>query len=235
MVADKIKKPISVLLVLSAILSGLLFFGFVPVHPKLQALSSEQQSSFIEFPLRQPDAYPLGIAIDGKGHIWFAEANTDLLVEFFPSNQTFVSFPIPTEPHLAMIWFLLFDRYGNLWFADPVQPLLWRFTPSTHVFANFTTADQYLKAYDLAYNSASNRIWFTAVYSNQIGAFQIESDGSAQIISSVSLPTTDNGNTGPSGITFDASGNLFVSESFAGKIVEYDPATGSFSHVWNLP
>lgn len=173
--------------------------------------------------------------MDANGHVWFAEANTDLLVEFFPTNQSYVSFPIPTQPHLAMIWFLVFDQSGNLWFADPVQSLIWKFVPSSHSFSNYTTNDQNLKPYGLAYNPDTKQIWFTSVYSNQIGSFQILAGGSAQISSVVTLPTANGKNTGPSGITLDSNGNVFVSESFASKIVEYDPQTSSFVHVWNLP
>ncbi|MDG6997096.1 MAG: hypothetical protein JRN52_14335 [Nitrososphaerota archaeon] len=206
-------------------------FGRVP---EVQA-STPPSSSIVQFPLQQPNAYPLGITVDARGHVWFAEANTDLLIEFFPNNQSYVSYPIPTEPHLAMIWYLAFDQFGNLWFADPVQPMIWRFSPATHQFANFTTGDPNLKPYALVYEPSSEKMWFTSVYSNQIGAFQISPTGAAQIVTSITLPSGNGQNTGPSGITIDASGDIFVSESFAAKIVEYNPASRSFVYVWSLP
>jgi len=193
-----------------------------------------------EVAIPQNNSYPVGIAVGPEGNIWFANANTDSITKYIPANGTFLNFHIPTTPHLAMIWFLIFDSNGNLWFNDAAQPLLWRFTPTTGEFANFSTGSPEEDPFGLLYEPQSNEIWFTSTYTDQIGAFQITpSKGSATLVTSVSLP--ENGtpgiiqNNGPSGIAFGSGGDILVSESFSGRIVEYSPSTNQFIHSWQLP
>jgi virginiamycin B lyase len=195
-------------------------------------------SPITEFPLNVSGSYPLGVTTDSAGNVWFANANTDMISVFFPSNDTFRNFPIPTPPHLAMIWFPLFDRNGYLWFGDPVQPLIWRFSPFTDQFTNYTTGSSNLEPYSMVYNPNTNQIWFSTVNTTgtgEIGAFQISPNETARLVSSVLLPSPSGANAESAGVASDSQGDVFVSEPLAGKIVEYDPNTGDFLHIWSLP
>jgi streptogramin lyase len=179
----------------------------------------------------QPTAYPLGITTDSHGNVWFAEDNYDQLVEFVPSNSTFRYYPIPTQHHLAWIWFMLFDSVGNLWFSDEGQPLLWRFSPSQAAFANFSAGAA--QPYGLAYDQARSLVWFTSLRTNQVGYFSI-SGGSAALGNVVTIPGSSPGPE-PSGIVVDGAGDVYVALTFKAEIAELNGNDLSVMRTWQLP
>ncbi len=191
-----------------------------------------------EIPIPQPESVPLGITVDRSGNVWFAEDNTDMIVEYIMANQNFKTFHIPTNQHLAFIWFLIFDKNGYLWFADNTQPLLWRFSPSTGQFANFTTGSNSIEPFGLAYDQSSNQIWFTSTRSDQVGLFQLHSDGSAQIVQTIGLSSESSCfgvGTEPSGIALDGRGNVYIAETCVAKIIEINEGSYATEHTWDLP
>lgn len=182
------------------------------------------------FPLGRSGAYPLGMTTDSAGHVWFAEDNSDSIVEFLPSNSTFHYYHIPTNPHLAWIWFLVFAG-GSLWFADDYQHVIWSFSPTTHAFANYSAGAA--QPFSLAYDQSEGRIWFTSLLTNQIGYFQLEG-GAADLGRLVNITAPAPG-AGPSDIVFDGSGNLYVTETFQGKIIELNGTNYDVVRTWTLP
>ncbi len=208
--------------------------GQTPVRANTTIASSN--TPIKEIPL--PDgSQPLGITLDNKDNVWLAENNPARIVEFNPSNQTFKNYPIPMNG-TSMIWFMVFDSRGNLWFANQVQPYLWRFTPSTGQFANFTTGNQYVRPFGLAYEPNTQQIWFTSTYTDQIGYFNIYGQNAVlgNLINATGTPILPNPPLyGPTGIQIGPNGNIFVSEPFSGNVVEYSPAAQKFVNVWKLP
>ena len=183
------------------------------------------------------DSQPLGITLDSKGNVWFAEGNSSAIVEYNPSQQTFKKYPIPMNG-TSMIWFLVFDNSGNLWFANQIQPYLWRFTPSTGQFANFSTGKEFVRPFGLAYDPSTQKIWFTSTYTDQIGYFDLNGDQATlgKLINATGTPVLSNPPYfGPTGIQIGPKGNIFVSEPFSGNIVEYSPSQQKFVNVWKLP
>jgi hypothetical protein len=183
------------------------------------------------YQLSKPTAYPLGITTDEGGNVWFAEDNFDALVEFNPSNSTFRTFNIPTDTHLAWIWFLAFDQSGYLWFSDESQSLIWRFSPSTGTFVNFTAGGA--SPFAIAYDSARSRIWFTSLRTDQVGYFTL-SDEKAQPGRILNLSGSSVG-AGPSGIVVGQDGNVYLAETFEAKIVELNGSDLSVLRTWELP
>ena len=206
-------------------------------HPvnEVQAYGDPAGSPVHEIDIPQSQAYPLGITLDSAGNVWFAEAQTDLIVEYFVSNGTFHSYPIPVSPPVATIWFLCFDAKGYLWFADPTLPLIWRFSPEDLSFDNFTTGFVNVSPYGLAYQSSTNQLWFTSPQTNQLGFFQISQNETPSLGMMTNIPTFGRSSFGPAGITLDSSGDVFVSVPTAGEIDEYSPQTQTFLHTWLLP
>ncbi|MHB8568486.1 MAG: Vgb family protein [Nitrososphaerales archaeon] len=135
-----------------------------------------------EFKIPQNNSYRLGLATDSNGNGWFGEGNTDSIVEFITSNQTFRSFHVAISPQLAFIWTPVFDSSGNLWFTTTNGSLIWRLNTKNGQFASFTTSNQNTQPYTLAYDAQSNQLWFTSLFSNQFGAFQLSSDGFASLV-----------------------------------------------------
>jgi streptogramin lyase len=193
-----------------------------------------------EFPLpsNQSLAYPLGLATDSKGNVWFGEGNTDNIVEFILSNQTFRTFHIPVPSgEFAWIWTPVFDSSGNLWFSTTNGSLIWRLNTTDGEFQSFTTGNSNVQPYTLAYNPETNQLWFTSFASDQFGVFQI-SGQSATIENVYQLPITGSlkfGSLGAADIALDDQGNVYVTESYVGEIAKFSQSTGQLEHVWQLP
>jgi streptogramin lyase len=200
-----------------------------PARPSPSAASSDPPVATFSVP--QTGAYPVGVVTDRRGDVWFAEDNTDALVEFIPANSTFRSFPIPTPQHLAWIWYMVFDGTGKLWFADESQQLIWSFNPTTRTFANYSagTASPMV----LSYDPARNRLWFTSLTTSQVGYFDLA--GGEAVLAKVANITAPVPGAGVSGLAVDPAGDVFVAESFQAKIVELNGTTLSVMRTWNLP
>lgn len=180
--------------------------------------------------ISEPGSYPLGIATDSMGRVWFAEDNSDSIVEFTPSNSTFHTYPIPTAHHLAWIWFLVFAG-GDIWFSDESQPLIWSFSPATHTFSNFSAGSSH--PFALSYDQANGKMWFTSLRTEQVGFFDI-SGGVARLGRVVNLTAPSPG-AGPSGVVTDGKGDLYVAETYQARIVELNGSTLSVVRTWQLP
>jgi streptogramin lyase len=202
---------------------------YVPAYS--QSGPSVSKSVIHELPLGVSSSQPLGLTTDSQGDVWFAESSTDTIVEYIPSNQTFRQFHIPTGQHTAFIWFLVFDKRGSLWFADSTEPLLWELSPSNGEFENFSLSGS--RPFSLAYDAASDRLWFSSTYTNQLGLVKLGSNG-AKVIQISSLPSLGYTGVGPAGIALDGIGHLYVAETFAGRIVEYNEDTLAPISSWKL-
>jgi streptogramin lyase len=191
-----------------------------------------------EIPLASNASEPLGMTMDKQGNIWFAENNPPAIVKYNPALGNFTSYSIPSTGE-SMIWFMIFDTSGNLWFSNALQPYLWSFSPTTHQFLNFSTGGQYVYPFSIAYDNTTQEIWFTSIYTDQIGYFKLSGTEASlgQLVNMVgpSSGATSGPKYGPSGLAFDSQGDLFVSNTFAPDIVQYSVTQQKFLHFWNLP
>ena len=212
--------------------------SFTPIHQaRLKTLgpeNSNQRSLITEYPLNQSQAYPLGLAVDSRGNLWFGETNSDAIIEFLPQSQSFRSFHIPVSPQLVWVWTPVFDNNGNLWFTTTNGSVIWRLNPSNGQFANFSTGNPTTIPYNLAFDSVSNTIWFVSLNSSQFGDFRLNGNG-AQIQSIYDIPTNGPGPIGSSDIALDQQGNVYIADSFVGQILKFSTADGSLEHVYTLP
>jgi streptogramin lyase len=198
----------------------------------------DTSTSLNEIPVVQNSSEPLAITVDTSGNVWFAENNPAAIVEYSPSAQNFSAFKIPTTA-ASMIWFILFDNSGNLWFSNALQPYLWSFSLATHQFENFSTGNGLVDPYALAYDNSSQLIWFTSIYTDQIGSFHI-SGNVATLAGLINVTGTARSSSfgpsfGPSGILIDSQGDIFVSETFSGEVAEYSQSEQKFVNNWELP
>ncbi len=209
------------------------------LHSDLPKLAPTKASPIREISIPQNNSDPLALTVDGAGNLWFAETNPPAIVKYVPGS--FSLFSIPTGKSCGLIWFLIMDNLSNLWFSCASEPLLWSFSTTSHEFSNFSTGNPRVAPYSLILDSRTNEIWFTSIFTDQIGAFQLSS-GTAKLdrLVNVSGPPGVEPNRGlprygPSGITFDSAGNLFVTETFAGAIAEYSQNAQSVVKIWRLP
>ncbi len=221
--------------VLSAIvLIVLILVPSLPIVASSQVKSSTKPSPIHEIPLAF-ESEPLGITIGPRGSIWLAENNSTNIVEYLPANQTIKTFPILMKTP-SLIWFMFFDQNSDLWFSNQLQPYIWRFSPTTEQFANFSTGNQYVDPFGLAYDNFTNQIWFTSTYTDQFGYFDLH-DGNATIgkLINETGASSEVPQFGPAGIQVGPQGNIFISQPFSESIVEYDPFIQQVINVWKLP
>ncbi|MFI5419512.1 MAG: hypothetical protein ACHQ1H_00950 [Nitrososphaerales archaeon] len=198
-------------------------------------------SSIREVPVPQNSSNPLAVTVDSAGNVWFAETNPPAIVKYAPNSPSFNVFSVPTGKSCGLIWFLIADNSNYLWFSCASEPLLWRFSMASHEFSNFSTGNPLVEPYSLALDPHTNEIWFTSIYSDQIGAFQISSDGAKlDRLVNVSGPAgiaapLGGPRYGPSGLTFDSAGNIFITETFVAAIAEYNQNAQNLVRIWRLP
>ena len=83
-------------------------------------------------------------------------------------------------------------------------------------------------------------MWFTSIFTDQIGIFQISSSGATLLrLINLTVPTLPKSTLGgprygPSGIAIDSAGNVFVTETLASSIAEYNQTSQQFVGAWKL-
>ncbi len=200
---------------------------------------TENVPAIREIQIPQNNSQPLAISSDANGSIWFAETNPAAIVNYDPLAKSFGRFPVPTSNESGLIWFLIIDG-TEIWFSCSNEPLLWSFSTRTLKFSNYSTGNPSILPYSLALDSATSQIWFTSIYTDQIGAFQINSGGLASLVKLVNLTQpvleakTLGPKYGPSGVDIGSNGNVFVTETLTSSIVEYNQTSERFEHFWNL-
>ncbi len=202
----------------------LLFIIFQPlIIPISPALGKEMY--IIEYDIPTPHSGPIGITIDSKGMIWFAETNVSRIAQFNPENETFKEFEIPIssskiQKEGSMIWGMTFDTDGNLWFTEATEAAIWQFDTLKETFERYPLQSSNSFPIQLTFDS-KGILWFTELYGDRIGQLDPSKvvNNTSEGISEYWIPTRDAGATG---ILFDMNGNLWFVESFSKKIAMMD-------------
>jgi sugar lactone lactonase YvrE len=154
--------------------------------------------------------YPAGgLAFDPKGNLWVADLQNSRVLGFkapFSSNTNATTVLGQTEFHAWISGWLAnemmfpsavtFDHAGNLWVADTGNARVTEFTPPFHNGMNASLViGQRAKAILIPLPD----------WSSTVGA------------------TSRNGLSAPEGIVFDAYGDLWVADSWNGRVLEFQP------------
>jgi sugar lactone lactonase YvrE len=154
------------------------------------------------------------------------------------------TFP-PTDSSVFKPVFIALDSSGNLWVADEGNNRVLEFKPP---FANgmaasvvvgqadfvsnasATTATGLFTPIGVAFDSGGN-LWVGDTFNNRVLQFKppFANGMSASLVlgqasfTTRTFATTQNGFTGPSGIGFDSSGNLFVTDAENNRTLRFPP------------
>jgi NHL repeat len=155
---------------------------------------------------------PTGIAFDKSGNLWVSDSSNERVVEFTSpfSNAEAASLElgqpdlntgenpdaVPSQADMKNPYGLAFDQSGNLWLADPGYNRVLEFPAP---FSNGENADLVIGQ------------------TNFTGGVYPDVPGCPP---SCGTPTSTSLN-GPFGVTFDAGGNLWVSDSHDDRVLEY--------------
>ena len=179
---------------------------------------------------------PAGLAFDGNGNLWVANAGDSSVVEFTPSQLASSGSPAPAVTisaatgSLSLPIGIAFDGSGNLWVANSSNTLV-EFTASQLVASGAPTpmvtlsasASSIVGPLMIAFD-ATGRLWVANGNNSQntVVAFspsQLAATGSPT--PAVTLSASAGSLANPTGLAFDASGNLWVANTTAPSIVEF--------------
>jgi len=221
------------LFVLTLILSiAYTFFASPSIQLKAQQSSNqnyvtyEKRSNFIKelkIPINERERGLKGIATDSEENVWFYHAtpNGSMLMKMSKGhNFTKYSIPGNTAVDTAIINLaggqLLFDNTSNvIWFTDARTNSLGKLDIKSNKIELFSIPTNDSGIMGLAFSPDKKLVWFTEIIGNKIGSLDIESKKITE------YPTGDN--SGPTLLTFDSKGILWITLSYANSILRVEP------------
>jgi sugar lactone lactonase YvrE len=198
-------------------------------YPVDQLGSSDNSGPFF---ISRAGGSPQGLAFDCCGDLWVTNKDANTILEFtglpFGGSMPAVTLSA-TNGSLNGPAGIAFDRNGNLWVANSTGNTVVEFTAS-----QFATSGSPAPAVTLSATShsldgpsglvfdAGGNLWVTNRNANTVvefGGTQLAASGSPTPI--VTLSATGGSLAGPTGMAFDASGNLWVANDIGRSVVEF--------------
>jgi virginiamycin B lyase len=184
----------------------------------------EKHSNFIkEFKIPINERGLKGIATDSEDNVWFYHATSNgSTIMKMSKGHNFTKYSIPgnTTVDTAIINLaggqLLFDNTTNvIWFTDARTNSLGRLNIKSNEVDLFSIPTNDSGIMGLAFSPDKKVVWFTEIIGNKIGSLDIESKKITE------YPTGDN--SGPTLLTFDSKGILWITLSYANSILRVEP------------
>jgi streptogramin lyase len=184
----------------------------------------EKRSNFIkEFKIPINERGLKGIATDSEDNVWFYHATSNgSMIMKMSKGHNFTKYSIPgnTTVDTAIINLaggqLLFDNTSNvMWFTDARTNSLGKLNIKSNEIELFSIPTNDSGIMGLAFSPDKKVVWFTEIIGNKIGSLDIASKKITE------YPTGDN--SGPTLLTFDSKGVLWVTLSYANSILRVEP------------
>lgn len=182
----------------------------VVVKPRL----SEIKTDVVEYSFPDTNVAPLYPVFDGENAIWISDTIKPRLWKFTIDNKKFTSYEF--DGQIAVT--LNIDNDGKIWYTDTPNSRIGFFDPATERFENI---DLPVKSVPIFMETdLKNNIWIALSDKNiLLKYYQNEKKFEEFKISSTPL-------AGPTALILDESGNIWFTESQAGKIGVINPDTG---------
>ena len=185
----------------------------------------EQKSNFIkEFNVPLQERGLKGITTDSENNVWFyyTTANDSMVLKMPKVGTNFTKYEIPggTIVDDAIINLaggqLLFDNISNsIWFTDVRTNSLGKLTPNSGEIELFSIPTNNSGIMGIVLSPDKKSVWFTEIMGNKIGSLDINRKKINE------YPT---GNvSGPTLLTFDSKGVLWVTLSYAKSVLRVEP------------
>jgi len=185
----------------------------------------EKRSNFIkEFKVPINERGLKGIATDNEQNVWFyhATTNNSTIMKMSEESYNFTEYNISgnTTADSAVINLaggqLLFDNSSNaIWFTDARTNSLGKLDIKTSKIELFSIPTNNSGIMGLALSPDRKFVWFTEIIGNNLGSLDIESK-----------KITEYGtgeNSGPTLLTFDSKGVLWVTLSYGNSVLRVEP------------
>lgn len=197
-----------------------------PVNTDQQLVTYQKQSNFIhEFNVPNLEGKGLkGIVTDPIGNPWFYHQTnkTSIIINFNLLNKTFISYPVhgvttTDNPVINLAGGqLIYDKKrSNIWFTDARLNALGSINTDSGRIELYKIPTNNSGIMGLVLSPDNNSIWFTEIIANNIGSFDISSKTFRE------YPTDEF--TGPTLLTYDSKGQLWVTMSYSSSILKVEP------------
>ena len=184
----------------------------------------EKRSNFIkEFKIPINERGLKGLATDSEENVWFYHATSNgSMIMKMSKGHNFTKYSISgnTAVDTAIINLaggqLLFDNTSNvIWFTDARTNSLGKLNIKSNQIELFSIPTNDSGIMGLAFSPDKKVVWFTEIIGNKIGSLDIASKKITE------YPTGDN--SGPTLLTFDSKGVLWITLSYANSILRVEP------------
>jgi len=108
---------------------------------------------------------PTGITTAPDGSIWFTQHAGDRITQFDPKNQSFSSYPIPTNQAFP---FGIAYHANTIWFVEHIANSIGSLDLATHTFSHFPVPNNMSDVQLLSVDQSGN-VWFTLPATNVLG------------------------------------------------------------------
>jgi virginiamycin B lyase len=197
-----------------------------PPNANQQFVTYQKQSNFIhEFNVSVVSERGLkGITTDSKGNPWlyYQTNKTSTIMKFNQANNTFTQFPVEGNTitdnpviNLAGGQMIFDEKRNSIWFTDARINALGNIDIENGKTAIYRIPTNNSGVMGLVLSPDGNSIWFGEIIGNKIGSFDIASKAVTE------FPTGDF--TGPTLLTFDDKGQLWVTLSYSNSILKVEP------------
>jgi virginiamycin B lyase len=191
-----------------------------------QSVTYQKKSNFIhEFSVPNLSEQGLkGIVTDSDGNAWFYHQTnkTSTIIKFNPMENVFISYPIEGNTmtdnaviNLAGGQLIYDEERDSIWFTDARINALGSINTKSGQIAlnNIPTNNSGIMGLVLSPDNKS--IWFTEIIGNNLGSFDINSKSIRE------YPTGEF--TGPTLLTYDDSGQLWITMAYSSSILRVEP------------
>jgi virginiamycin B lyase len=190
-------------------------------------ISYSKQSNFIKEFKIPSDIQELGlkgITVDSKGNVWFYHATnkTSTVIKFNPQNENFTQYDVKGK---TVVDNAIVNLAGGQLIFDSKRSIVWFTDARTNSIGKLDTRDGKIELVSIPTPNSGpmgitlspdgNNVWFTEITENKISSLDIESNRIFE------YPTGEE--SGPTFLTFDSTGMLWVTQSYSNDILQVEP------------
>lgn len=177
---------------------------------------SELQTSIVEYSFPSQDAAPLYPVFDGKNTIWISDTGKPRIWKFTIEDKQFKGYEFDGQISVT----LNIDNDGKIWYTDTPNSKIGFFNPSTGKFENI---DLPIKSVPIfTETDRKNNIWVALADKNILLKYNQDEKKFEEFKVSAAPQS------GTTALILDKFGNIWFTESQAGKIGVINPDTGEF-------
>ncbi|MDQ4013478.1 MAG: hypothetical protein M3146_07110 [Thermoproteota archaeon] len=190
-------------------------------------ITYSKQSNFIKefrIPNNIQDLGLKGITVDSEGNVWFYHATnkTSTVIKFNPQNENFTQYNVRGK---TVVDNAVINLAGGQLFFDSKRSIVWFTDARTNSIGKLDTRDGKIELVSIPTPNSGpmgitlspdgNNVWFTEITENKISSLDIESNRIFE------YPTGEE--SGPTFLTFDSTGMLWVTQSYSNDILQVEP------------